>query len=122
MATIYEEVNPTIIPNTKMEKGFINGVHRIYRITPNAGYVLHVKGRGYTDIDPVTGEEVQRLGYTPTFITCGASYAFTPVTVTDENGVSFTGYGAQQYAARLESDVPADQIFGGGGNNDHEIM
>lgn len=121
MAWIYETVTPTLIPNTTVEKGFLNGVHKVYRITPNEGYVLHDKARDFEVLDPETYEPIGiALGYSTADSSCGAAYDFSPVTVTDENGVSFTAYGSREFAARLESDVPADQIFGGG--NDHEIM
>lgn len=121
MVITYEDVIPSIIPNTTMVKSFVDGVARTYRITPNEGYVLHHKGRGYTEEDEETGDTIHHLGYSRTYSTCPVTYDFTPVTVTDENGVSFTGYGANEYAARLESEVPADQIFGVGGN-DHEVI
>lgn len=116
MATItYEDVIPSIIPNTTMIRGLVDGVHRNYRITPNEGYVLHNKFRDYEDADGNA-----HLGYTKITISCAANYDFSPVTVTDEYGGTFIGYGVNEYAARPESDVPANQIFGVGGNNNHE--
>ena len=99
------QITDTIIPNTTTEKGFIDGVHKIYRITPNKGYLLHIKGRDYTDIDTATGAEIYRLGYTRTATIIGANYAFTSETVKDEKGVYFTAYGTQQLAARLEAEA-----------------
>lgn len=122
MATYYnEDVIPSLIPNTTMYKRFRDGVPTIYGITPNEGYVLHNNVRDYTITDPDTMEETRHLGYGRGTSTVSASYDFTPVVITDEYGVSFTAYGANELAARLESEVPADQIFGGG-NNDHEVM
>lgn len=37
----YEKVEPTLIENTKMRKMFIDGVHKVFEITPDGGYVLH---------------------------------------------------------------------------------
>ena len=116
----YEVITPSPMENGTVTKVFLDGVHGTYQVAPNAGYVLHDKARDYADIDPDTMEETPKLGYTTGYATCGANYAFTPVIVTDENGVAFTAYGSREFAARLATDVPADQIFGG--NNDHEVM
>ena len=122
MAYTYQEVNPTLVPNTVMQlKVDENGVETAYRITPIDGYILHDKGRNLVDIDPDTMEETERFGYTTGTATCGASYDFTPVQVTDENGEVHTAYGSREFFARPASEVPADQIFGGVGN-DHEVM
>lgn len=122
----YEDVTPTLIPNTTMLKMLRDGVHKTYRITPNEGYVLHDKARDWdhTDDDGNITESFQ--GFTRVTASCPASYDFTPVTVnhTDGNGytVPVTAYGAQrEFYAVLESEAPADHIFGGG-NNDHEVM
>lgn len=110
MATItYEDVIPTLIPNTTMCKSFRDGVPSGYWITPVDGYVLHVAGRGWTDIDPDTGEEILMRGYTTGASTCGASYDFTVTTVID----GYTAYGEDEFFARPASEVPTDQIFGG---------
>lgn len=120
----YEDVIPSLIPNTTMQKRFINGVHKQYVITPLENYVLRDKADDYVEIDPDTLEPTGRVifHYASGGATCGASYDFTPLQVTDENGVTHTAYGAQrEFFARLASEVPSDQIFGGGGN-DHEVM
>lgn len=44
---IYEEIKPSPITNTTAIKGFVDGVHRNIRITPNEGYVLHDKSLDY---------------------------------------------------------------------------
>lgn len=108
MATYtYEDVTPTLIEDTTMQKLFIDGVHKTYRITPNDGYVLHDKNRDWTDVDPDTMEETLKLGYTTGTATCGANYDFTT--------------NPREFYAVLETSVPADQIFGVG-NNDHEVI
>ncbi len=123
MAVIYEDVIPSLIPNTTMVKGIVDGVHRNYRITPNEGYVLHDKANDYADLDHITMTEIPKLGYAIGTVSCGANYDFTPVQVTDENGETHTAYGsAREFFARLASEVPADQIFGGGDEHEHEIM
>lgn len=106
MATVYEPIE-TLIENTTMVKGIANGVHMIYRITPVSGYVLHDKARDWTDVDPYTMEETYVLGFTRGMASCGASYDFAA--------------NPREFYAVPEDSVPADQIFGGGGNN-HETM
>ena len=123
MAITYENVTPTLIPNTTMRKMLIDGVHKVYVIEAIDGYVLHDKMGDYTDMDWETGIETPRMAFYGGSCTCPANYDFTPVQVTDENGVTYTAYGAgREFFAIPESDVPSNQIFGGGDNNDHEIM
>lgn len=107
MTFTYEDVNPTLIPNTTMQKRFIDGVHKQYLITPVDGYVLHDSVGNWTEMDPITGEEITKEAYYTGTCTCAASYDFTA------NPREF-------YAVPADS-VPADQIFGGV-NNDHEVM
>jgi hypothetical protein len=121
MAYTYENVTPSLIPNTTMQKRLLNGVHKSYLIAANDGYVLHDKANDYPEFDENMEIIGQHLGYAAGTVTCGANYDFSPVTVTDENGVEHTAYGSREFFARPESEVPADQIFGGG-NNDHEVM
>lgn len=106
MDYVYEEVNPSLIENTKLEKVLRDGVNHIqYRIQALPGYVLHDSRLDWEDIDPETREPVFRRGYTRGRKTFAASYDFAA------NPFEF-------YAVPDDS-VPADQIFGGG--NDHEI-
>lgn len=119
----YEDVIPSLIPNTDMQKMYIDGVHKVYVIAPIDGYVLHDAATNEEEIDPDTLEPTGRIifRYASGSASCGANYDFTPLQVTDENGVTHTAYGAQrEFFARPESEVPADQIYGGG--NDHEVM
>lgn len=106
----YEDLIPTLIPNTTMQKG-INGegVHKTYRITPVEGYVLHDKNYDVPVLDPVTNEETGEvvLGYRTSTASCGASYDFVA--------------NPREFYTLPQSDVPADQIFGGG-DNDHETI
>ena len=106
MAWTYETVIPTPIENTTVERAYSNGVLRRYRITPNEGYVLHDTNYDrHIDID---GDELTEpiLGFGRTTVSCAANYDFTA--------------NPRQFYAVPENDVPADQIFGGGGN--HEVM
>lgn len=126
MATwTYEDVHPTLIPNTTMQKVFMDGVHKAYYITPIAGYVLHGKNRDWEDTDEEGNVIAVHQGFSRTMASCLANYDFTPLTVTytDANGnlASVTAYGAQrEFYAVPEDSVPADHIFGVG--SDHEIM
>lgn len=113
----FEIINPTLIPNTDMQKYInSNGVFRGYYITPTDGYVLHDSGYDYieTVVDEITGEETEvlKFGYRRTTASCGYNYDFATSTVTDENGNTFTAYGTRQFFAVPESSVPADSIFG----------
>jgi hypothetical protein len=114
MAIVYENVEPSLIPNTIMQKGILNGIHKNYHIYPIANYVLHDNAMDYQDINPETLEETLKFGYSPSsvYVSCGANYDFTPHTVTDENGNTYTAYGNRDFFAIPQSDVPADQIFG----------
>lgn len=107
MAYTYEDVIPTIIPNTTMQKMLLDGVHRSYVIAPIDGYVLHDKNRDWTDIDYDTMAETIILGFTTGTATCAASYDFTA--------------NPREFYAVLRSEVPENQIFGGGDIN-HEVM
>lgn len=107
MAYTYEDVIPTLIANTTMQKRLLNGVHRTYLIKANDGYVLHDNTGNWTETDPITGEEVVKKAYYTGTVTCAASYDF----VTNPRG----------FEAVLENEVPSDQIFGKV-DNDPEVM
>lgn len=100
------------IPNTTIVETDL-----VYRITPNAGYVIHSKTRDWTDLDPETGEETFYRGYGRGTMSIGKNYDFSVTTEID----GYTAYGAKEIFARPETEVPDNQIFGGG-NNDHEVM
>lgn len=106
-----------IIPNTTMQIYTNNaGVDLTYRITPVAGYVLHDKARDWEAYDEVTGDLIYDengnpivvQGFTTATASCGINYDFEA--------------NPREFFTKLESEVPADQIFGGGNNSDHEIM
>ena len=117
MATVREEINPTLIPNTIMHKRIYNGVHNGYTVKPISGYVLHDQARDWTDTDMDTMEDVLYRGYTRGEASFGVNYDFDNTTIID----GYTAYGSREFFARPESEAPADQIFGGVGN-DHEVM
>lgn len=83
-----------------------DGVHNGYDVIPNEGYVMYSLSTDViTDIDPITGEETTEIYY--------CRYAWL------SKRHNFDNF---DYIAVLESEVPADHIFGGGDNNDHEVM
>lgn len=132
MATWTEEaVTPTLIPNTTMVKRFLDGVFKIYRISPNDGYVLHNKIADEEVIDPdtlePTGETIPR--FCTGMCSVRFDYDFNTVTsgtytYTDENGdeqsVNVTKIGANEFYTLPENLVPISQTYGGG-NNNHEV-
>ena len=108
MATItYEDVIPALIENTIMQKGFLNGVARVYTIKPASGYVIHDRDNDYNTQDPVTGDTVLVRIYQRGTVSCSVNYDFVA--------------NPREFYAVPESSVPADHIFGIG-NNNHEVM
>lgn len=96
------------IPNTLIERGLRDGEHKLYRLTPNEGYVLHDAANDEIIIYPDTLEETKHLWYVSGDTTCGANYDFSPVTVTDENGVTFTAYGEREFFAKPKNEVKTE--------------
>lgn len=112
-----EDVIPSLIENTTMQKLLRDGVHQAYFIAPIDGYVLHDNAMDWHEIDEVTLQEGELVrGYAVGSVSCGANYDFNTVTMID----GYTAVGAREFFARPRSEVPEDQIFGGG--NDHEVM
>lgn len=71
-----ENVVPSLIENTIMQKLYLNGVPRQYVITPVDGYVLHDNMGDWVDLDPITGEETEMKAYYRGSCSCPASYDF----------------------------------------------
>ena len=82
----------------------------VYDIAPVSGYVLHDNTRDFEMPDFANNPDVFifKLGYTRGSTSVPADYDFEA--------------NPRELYAVLESEVPADQIFGGGDNNDHEVM
>lgn len=96
-----------IIENTTMSKYVdSNGEERVYEIAPIEGYVLHDSRKDWTDIDQETNEEVLFEGFASGSVSVPISYDF--------EANPFNLY------TKLASEVPSDQIFGGG--NNEEVM
>lgn len=126
----YEDIVPSLIPNTTMVRGLVDGIPRNIRIYPNDGYVLHLKRNDVEDFDPITGETTTTLLFSVGMKSVNINYDFSVVvpdtyTYTDENGNTLTipieKIGAEEIYTLPESIVPTAQIFGGG-DNDHEVM
>lgn len=110
----YEDIIPTLVPSTIMQKIFGDGIHVRYTIKAIDGYVLHDTNRDYEEPDE-TGEILTpKRGYTTARATCPASYDFTPSQITIDDGTVVTAYGPREYFAIPANAVPGDQIFGGG--------
>jgi hypothetical protein len=104
MATYYEIATDIVLENITVERKYIDGIHKGYRITANEGYVLHSPSLDSEVFDPMTGEtRIEQYYYRQWNLT-----AVRPISTWDWHAV-------------LESSVPADMIFGGGGNN-AEVM
>lgn len=96
MATVYEEIIPTLITNAKVEKIIFNDVHNGYRIQANDGYVLHdsrIDEYEYDMMGNPVGNPILRFKLGST--TVNKNYDFTDVvngtyTYTDENGMEIT--------------------------------
>lgn len=96
-----------IIANTTMEKYVDNNnVERGYTIAPIEGYVLHDSRKDWTDIDQETNEEIIFEGFASGSVSVPITYDF--------EANPFNLY------TKLASEVPSDQIFGGG--NNEEVM
>ena len=105
MAVTRENTTP-IYENTTMQKVFINGVHKLYEITPIDGYVLHDKRLDIVTEDEF-GNQHTELWFTPSAAGVPAAYDF----VANPNEI---------YAIP-RSQVDENCILGGG-DNDHEVM
>ena len=119
MAYTYEDVIPSLIPNTTMKKRLLNEAHRSYIIAPIDGYVLHDNAADGIDFE---SDAVIRR-YSIGDCSCGANYDFSTIQliVPDINGndVVVTTYGSREFYAIPESEVSADQVYSGG---NHEVM
>ena len=99
------QVEP-IIENTTMEKYVNNNnVEVAYFIAPIEGYVIHHNARDWTE--EIDGEEVVKEGFTTGSVSVPIIYDFT-----------VNPFGLY---TKLITEVPADQIFGGG-TTEPEVM
>ena len=107
MAIVTREDMVSFIPNTTMQKGYINGVHTGYFITPVDGYALHDKASDYED--PDTG--IINDSFYAGVCSCGKEYDFStvPAFYTDAGGsvVNVVAFGEE----RAFYAVPADRVY-----------
>mgnify|MGYP007115388186 CR=1 FL=1 len=106
MANVYYEVATDLnFPNITIERRYYDGVHSGYRMTANEGYVFYDTTANDTELNPETMEEVPVIYY----------YTIALLT-TNFNFDNFP------YVAVPRDSVDENYIFGGGNNNDHEVM
>lgn len=118
MAVIEGNYVTSHIPNTTMKELLKDGELYKYRIFPVEGYILHDKENdtvleGVEIMNKETGEiEIVNktiLGFVSGSTSCGLNYDFVA--------------NHREFYTILREDAPADAvIFGGGGDNNHEIM
>ena len=103
MAEYTEAINTSYnIPNITVYNKYCDGVHYAYRVVPNEGYVMYDTTDENYIIDPETEEEIPVTYY----------YRVCHIPIKYPNA-------PYNWCAVLESEVPADNIFGG---NDHEVI
>lgn len=106
MAVItYEIATDIVLENITVERVFADGVQTAYRLTANEDYVLHSPSLDSEYEDPDTGDTIIE------------QYYYRQATLTVAQPIS-----TWDWHAVLESSVPADMIFGGGDEPEHEIM
>lgn len=117
MAVVREPMEITLIPNTRMNKMIVNGIHNGYEIQAVEGYVLHdnrIDSTDYDELDNATIIPRFKLGST----TVPASYDFDNVTngtftYTDENGMTVSipveMVGMYEFYTLPVDVVPTDQ-------------
>lgn len=102
---VYEVATDIVYPNLTIERRLSDGVLAGYRVTPNESYVMYDTNDNWTELDPETNEEIP--------VTYYYTVALLP---TNFNFDNFS------WVAVPRSSVDENYIFGGGGNNDHEVM
>ena len=104
MVEYTETINTSYnIPNITVYNLYCDGVQYAFKVVPNAGYVMYdTKDENY-ETDTETGEEIPVTYY----------YRQSRIPVINPNR-------PYEWCAVLESEVPADHIFGGG--NNHKVI
>lgn len=106
MATYTEELNTVYsFPNLTLYNKLKDGEHYAYKLVPNEGYVMYRTDANETEYDPDTGEEIP-VTYYYTIASLPLRYNFANF----------------PWVAVLRSEVDENYIFGGGNDEDHEIM
>ena len=119
MAITREDLIPSLIPNTTMQKIFRDGVHRQYSVSPLEGYVLH---DNRVDEEVINEETLEPTGeviyrYAAGSVTVRYDYDFTlivPDTITDINGntIAVNKVGAYEMFAVPSNLIPENQTYG----------
>lgn len=107
MATYTYDISTehNIYPNITVYDRFKDGVLHGWSVRANEGYVMYHANANDVEIDPDTDEEIP------------VTYYYT------ESGLPLTyNWNNFDWVAVLRSTVDENYIFGGGDNNDHEIM
>ena len=92
-------------PHIDIYQTLRDGELRSYVARGQEGYVLYNPNANNTEMDPDTMEEVPVTYY---YVSVGIPATF-----------NFDNF---PYVAKLRSEVDENYIFGGGDNNDHEVM
>ena len=94
-----------IYPNITIYEKYFNGEFSGWEFRANDGYVFYDTTANNVELDPETNEEIPVIFY--------YTLASKPKTYNWNNF---------HYVAVLRSTVDENYIFGGGDNNNHEIM
>ena len=97
MAITYVPAPDVVVPNITVERTMQDGAHVGWRITANDGYVLYDPLDDVEVIDPETGLPTGEIEHSYFRV------AYIPAKHAPETWT---------YTAVLESEVPADRIFG----------
>lgn len=108
MAVVREDLIPTLIPNTSMQKIIVNGVHTQYGIKANEGYVLHDNS--------LDEEEINEETYEPTGNIILGFYRGTRTVNYNYNFIA----NPREFYAILETELPENSRVCDVGNNDHK--
>lgn len=98
MSFRYENVMPSLIENTTMQKRILNDSEITYCIKPNEGYLLHDKLYDEPVMDEVTMEETGKaiLGFRKSTATVPVGYDFQ--------------LNSRQFYAILETEKPTEPV------------
>lgn len=102
-------------PNITIVRQYADGVHVAYHLRPNEGYVMYNPNNDSTVevFDPESGDFVYDEDGNIVTTTQRYYYRFASIVANRPENIN-------DWYATLESEVPADSIFGGG--NKPEIM
>lgn len=108
MAVItFEIATDIVMENITVQRKFVDGVLSAYRLTTNDGYVMYNVTDNNIEYAPETDD------YVP------VTYYFRMATY---SAVHAPETWINNWIAVPETEVDENYIFGGGDNNDHEVM